>query len=398
MLEVVLYDRASWREHLLPLVYTRPVGDLRVGILTFHEKWQLLMQSPVTFYTETYLQKKFVPPGSGSLFLVLRANLCPSVALVQALVDLKEGCVLKQGEDWLAYKVNKWHDDTIVPQLEVVGFQGEVEQVRYLEDIFLKNAAQLRFDYHLLTEGRESAVLDTSNTVIGDLLFAEEDVEARCCTFNTLGGPIYIGKGAVLEEGALLKGSIAIGKGARVKMGSRLYPNVTIGPKATVGGEVNNTVMWGDCAKGHDGYLGCAVIGEGCNIGAGSSNSNLQNNWGTVDIYDYHLREWRHTGAHKVGTFMGDFSMCGINSSITTGCVVGVGAQVAMSNIIPKFVADFSWLTDQKRERYNWEKFRAMLRARAMLGNERLREADIDILADVYRITARHNEEIKSTK
>lgn len=158
-------------------------------------------------------------------------------------------------------------------------FHGEVEQIRYLEDIFLKNRVQLGIDYVLLTEGKTSALIDNSNVLFGDQLFVGEGVDMKCCTLNTTEGPIYIDDGAILEEGAHLKGPISIGRNARVKMGTRLYSNVTIGPGATVGGEVNNTVMWGDCAKGHDGYLGCAVIGEGCNIGAGSSNSNLQNNW-----------------------------------------------------------------------------------------------------------------------
>src|SRR5699024_1012117 len=140
---------------------------------------------------------------------------------------------------------------------------------------------------------------------------------------------------AVLEEGCQLRGPIAIGKGARINMGSRLYPNVSVGPNATIGGEVNNTVVWEGSSKGHDGYLGCAVIGEGCNIGAGTSNSNLQNNWQNVELYDYRLKE-RKTNNQKVGMFMGDFAMCGINSSITTGNIIGVGAQVSMSNIIPK--------------------------------------------------------------
>lgn len=188
----------------------------------------------------------------------------------------------------------------------------------------------------------------------------------------------------VLEQGSHLKGPIAIGKGARVKMGSCLYPNVSIGPYATIGGEINNSVMWENSAKGHAGYLGCAVIGEGSNLGAGTSNSNLQNNWQAIKLYDYKLDNWRETGRNKVGVFMGDFAMCGINSSITTGAVIGVGAQLSLSNIIPKFVRDFSWITDQKQERYVWRKFEDMLKMRGDLTNMPMHEVDLRILHEVY--------------
>src|SRR5690606_606061 len=199
--------------------------------------------------------------------------------------------------------------------------------------------------------------------------------------------PIYISNNAQLEQGCHLRGPIAIGEGARVKMGAKLYPNVSIGPKSTVSGEVNNTVMWANSAKGHDGYLGCAVIGEGCNIGAGTSNSNLLNNWKTIKLYDYKFNNWRKTNRYKVGVFMGDFAMCGINSSISTGAVIGVGVQVATSNIIPKFVRDFSWLTDAKHETYVWNKFENMLKERAIVIKEPLEEKDLRILWEVFCLT-----------
>ncbi|PRD56577.1 putative sugar nucleotidyl transferase [Sphingobacterium gobiense] len=400
LLEVVLHDRAPWREHLLPMAFTRPVGAFRLGILTLQEKWQLLLGAPASFYTAMYLQAKFPGPVSTATYLVIRGNLCPSTDLINALSALEEDCILEKDGDWIAYKVKKWLSQPEGSTLKVQNFEGEVHRIQFLEDIYLQNVRQIFFDYSLLTKNRTSETLHTSNVVIGDNLFVGANVRSFGCTFNTLDGPIYIDDDAVLEQGCHLKGPVAIGKGARVKMGACLYPNVSVGPKATVGGEVNNTVMWDNSAKGHDGYLGCAVIGEGCNLGAGTSNSNLQNNWNTIKLYDYRLEDWRKTGYHKVGAFMGDFAMCGINSSITTGAVIGVGAQVSMSNIIPKFVREFSWMTDEKQETYVWDKFEQMLRARSVAKKELLPEVDIRILREIYRLTreAEINTQINNLK
>lgn len=388
MLGIVLHDRAEWREHLLPMAFTRPVGAFRIGILTLDEKWQLLLDAPVSFYTEPYLQDKFKAPSPASTYLVIRADVCPTPALINVLTALPEEHILEKDGIWVAYKVKHWTPSPDKRRLTVCNFNEELHRIQFLEDIYLHNADQLFVDFDLLTKNSTSATLDPSNTVIGDKLFVGNNVEAFCCTFNTQHGVIYIADDAVLEEGCHLRGPIAIGKGARIKMGSRLYPNVSVGPNATIGGEVNNTVMWDGSSKGHDGYLGCAVIGEGCNIGAGTSNSNLQNNWQNVELYDYRLKE-RKTNNQKVGMFMGDFAMCGINSSITTGNIIGVGAQVSMSNIIPKFVPDFSWITDAKRETYVWDKFEKMLMVRAKTKKEQVKEVDLRILREVYRLTRR---------
>lgn len=387
MLGIVLHDRAEWREHLLPMAFTRPVGAFRVGILTLNEKWQLLLDAPVSFYTEPYLYEKFKAPSPAAIYLVIRADVCPTPSLLNVLAALPEECLLEKDGDWIAYKVKQWTPEPDRNTLKICRFEGELQRIQFLEDIYLQNANQLLFDFDLLTQDKISASLHSSNTVIGDRLFVGNNVQAFCCTFNTLHGAIYVADNAILEQGCHLKGPIAIGEGARVKMGSRLYPNVSVGPKATIGGEVNNTVMWEGSSKGHDGYLGCAVIGEDCNIGAGTSNSNLQNNWQHVELYDYRLKERRKTNCLKVGTFMGDFAMCGINSSITTGNIIGVGAQVSMSNIIPKFVPDFSWITDAKKETYVWGKFEKMLKERATVRKKQIHDVDLRILREVYRLT-----------
>ena len=388
-LEVVLHDRAPWREHLLPMAFTKPVGAFRVGVLTIQEKWEMLLNTSVSFYTEPYLQEKFKSSTTSSSYLVIQANVCPSKSLLHVLSELENGCVLEKDGEWIAYKVKEWQSQPNKQSLKVLKFEEELHRIRFLEDIYLLNAQQIVLDYALLTKDKLSKALDRSNLVLGDQLFVGNNVEAYACTFNTSAGPIYIADDVVIEEGSHLRGPIALGQAARVKMGSRIYPNVSIGPYATVGGEVNNTVMWTGSAKGHDGYLGCAVIGEGCNLGAGTSNSNLQNNWSTIKLYDYKVHGGRVTGRNKVGLFMGDYAMCGINSSFTTGSVIGVGAQISMSNIIPKFVPDFSWITDEKQESYRWNKFEEMLNVRKVVTSKAISEVELRILWEVYCLTRR---------
>lgn len=394
MLTVVLHDRAAWREHLLPLSATRPIGMFRIGILTLQEKWQMLLQTAVCCISAPHLQAKYAldPPHSTD-FLVIRGNICPTADFVSALKLLESDSILERDGEWLAYKISSWEVDPAQLVLKKQLFSGELQCIQYVEDIYRLNASQIYFDIELLADLQDfNEDLPATNVHIGakEDLFIAKDVQAYCCTFNTLSGPIYIGEGAVLEEGSHLKGPLAIGAHARVKMGARLYPNVSIGPNSTVAGEVNNSVIWANSAKGHDGYLGCAVIGEGCNLGAGTSNSNLQNNWKTVKVFDYQQNEFRDTGCTKVGVIMGDYVMCGIHSAFTTGAVIGVGAQVSMSNIIPKFVPDFAWWTEGKRELYHWDKFKEMLQARAEMKGEVMDEKEIAILWEVYQHMVQH--------
>lgn len=386
-MEVVLHDRAAWRAQLLPLVYTRPVGDLRLGTLTLREKWQLLLGLNVSFYTVSYLHKKYQAPSVQAEYLVIRANICPSLELAAALVNLPLGRALIKDGEWLAYRSACWQEDPSADTFIFLEYADVVECIEQLEDIFLYNANQIELDYMLLTRGKTSEVLDASNVVLGDKLFVAGNVTAYCATFNTTQGPIYVAEGAVIEEGCHLRGPISIGAKARIKMGAKLYPNVTVGPACTIGGEVNNSVFWGNSAKGHDGYLGCSVVGEWCNIGAGSSNSNLQNNWDFVSLYDYENSTFRKTASLKVGVFIGDYAMLGINSSITTGCVIGVGSQVAISNIIPKFVPDFVWWAGDKREVYNWTKFEQFWQRRFGTSEEATTTADLQLLGELFDST-----------
>ncbi|MFZ4262731.1 putative sugar nucleotidyl transferase [Sphingobacterium sp. HJSM2_6] len=396
---VVLFDHAAWRNQLLPLSATRPVGNLRVGICTLDKKWELLLGCPVTYATVPYLQsfeqdQSTLPKD----LLIIKANVLPSRELLDELVLLQSDEVLMDVAGWVAFRsegipIDLDHFFTERKQKFV---QQSISSIEHPEDIFVKNKEQLLFDFELLTAGRRSQEISTSNQLLGSWIFVEEGAKVEGSFLNSLEGPIYIGKNTIVEEGSFIRGYVAIGDHARVKMGSKIYPNVSIGPHSTVSGELNNTVIWGYSAKGHEGYLGCAVLGAYCNIGAGSSNSNLKNNWKTVSMYAYSSGHYRDTQLAKCGMIMGDLAMLGINSAVSTGTVIGVGAQVATSQIISKFVPDFMWMTDEVKQSYEYERFMDMLVRRNLVANLAKSE-NIAIFEYIYKQTQRLRDEVINT-
>ncbi len=386
---IVLYDNAEWRRQLLPFCAVRPVGNLRVGICTIDKKWSRIFQSEVSYLTIDYLQAAFPLVTSDTSYkLVIKATILPSDHLLEAIDRLSVGEYLHHQGAWVAAKTETLpsSSDFNFLDLKPVAVDFALDELQYPEDIYLHNKKQLLFDFNLLTKGRSSAKLSGVNMVFGDWIFVEEGAQVEGVSLNSLNGPIYIGRDANLEEGSFLRGYVGIGDRARVKMGARLYENVSIGPRSTIGGEVNNAVLWGNSAKGHDGYLGCSVIGEGCNLGAGTSNSNLKNTWSTVKLYDYFSGEMRDSKQLKCGLMMGDYAMSAINSSFNTGTVIGVGAQIALSKFIPKFVPDFSWLTDKTYSDYQLDRFFNMLQRKQDVGagNHLL---DQEIIKRVYKDT-----------
>lgn len=387
-LTIVLSDNAHWRKRLLPLVATRPVGNIRIGICTINEKWEHIFQCPVTYDTADYLREKYTNGTNlePSEYLIIRANVLPSLELISELKSLSQGEVLLDNHSWIAIK-----SDTLEVDLDQIHLNflpvrtsSEISYINFLEDIFIHNKSQLLFDFNLLTRGRQSSAISSSNQVYGSWIFIEEGATVEGASLNSLEGPIYIGKDAKIEEGSYIKGYVSIGSRARVKTGARIYPNTTIGPGSTICGEINNTVIWGNSAKGHEGYLGCSVLGEGCNIGAGSSNSNLKNNWKVVRLFDYEDLSYRETDVLKCGLFMGDYAMCGINSSFPTGSVIGVGSQVAISKFIPKFVPDFSWMTDDESATYTFEKFIEMMERRTESSALDILQQNISIFKHIF--------------
>lgn len=392
---ILLFDDCSSRERLMPLTSTRPAGNLRVGILTLEEKWRQIFNVEVSYLTKDYLREKFpVSVCENKDVLLIDGAVLPNKELIHELGLLEVGQKLISATgDWIAVRLSKLDDFArggLDEALAVVSVH-EHRRLEYPEDIYLRNAEQIVFDLSYVGCAVSTASDHPGRSFVGSEFYIAESVMMGDCVLDSSKGPIYIGPDAVLEAGVVVYGPVCIGSGCRVKSGTVLYPNVSIGPYSTVCGEINNTVIWGNSAKGHFGYLGCAVLGEGCNIGAGSSNSNLRNDWKNVRLYDYSTREMRDTGMQKCGVIMGDQVMLGINSKINTGTVIGVGCQIAMSNFIPKFVEDFSWLTDEAKSSYIFEEFIAMMRRKSVLKQELFQEEDERIFSFIYKSGIRYN-------
>ena len=342
---IILFDSFS-RFSLFPLTLTRPVAALRVGILTIAEKWQKHLNAPVSYYTDAYLQEKF-PRKYGQENIFIDGSICPDDQLIQAISCLLNGQALYSKNTLIALKLSEAEArDFNLSNLSVyqaVEYLGYCTQLVFPEDIFKFNDAQIRADFNLLTKDRASAKLSATNQILGNDIFIEAGVWAECSTFNTLDGPIYIGKNTQIMEGSHIRGSFALCEGAQVKMGAKIYGMTTIGPNCKVGGEINNAVLIGYSSKGHEGFLGNSVIGEWCNIGADSNTSNLKNNYNEVRLWDYDKAYFRKTGLQFCGLIMADHAKCAINTMFNTGTVVGVGANVFGANFPPNFVPDFSW-------------------------------------------------------
>ena len=339
----ILFDGPS-RKKLLPFTYTRPVADLRIGILTIREKWEKHLGSTTSTITEEYLSEKF-PMVEFEENVMINASYIPTEVLVEQVLDLQENQALFDGDDIIAFYTKDTQEEIdfdTYEQLEVT-----VEGVFKIEnnwDIFSKNHEAIQLDYDLITEGRISAEIPKGvQTLHGENIFIEEGAKINFCTLNASAGPIYIGKDAEIMEGALIRGPFALCEHAAVKMGAKIYTGTTIGPYCKVGGEVTNSVLMAYSNKGHDGYLGNSVLGEWCNIGADSNNSNLKNNYEEVRLWDYETEGFAKTGLQFCGLMMGDHSKCGINTMFNTGTVIGVSVNIFGTGFPRNFVPSFSW-------------------------------------------------------
>jgi UDP-N-acetylglucosamine diphosphorylase/glucosamine-1-phosphate N-acetyltransferase len=349
MSHIILFD-AEVRSHLLPLTYARPVGDLRVGILTIAEKWGQHLRMPVSFLTQDYLQELF-PLVYGEQNLLVNGSILPRPDVVSLILDLLPGeAYVKDGEliaaclDGAAVKALSQDKDFD----ELVAFDlGDQELLRISRpaDIFRMNDAAIRDDFALLTAGRTSAEPSSTNTIIGprENLFLEPGVKMEACILNTEDGPVYIGKDSVILEGSLMRSPLAICADSLVKMGAKIYGGTTLGPSCSVGGEINNVVFQANSNKGHDGFLGNAAIGEWCNIGADTNASNLKNDYGEVRVWSYPEGKFAKTGLQFHGLVLGDHSKVGINTMFNTGTVVGFSANVYGEGFPRAFSPSFIW-------------------------------------------------------
>ena len=358
-MSILFFDDES-RESLLPLSFTRPVADFRIGILTIAEKWAKRLSAPsYSFVTEEYLQKKF-PKEFSSDNLFINGSICPDEELVIAINALDLGEALVAEQELIAIKLSEKEAQNFnfsdFSSYKSIAYAGSFIKITYPEDLFSHNDAELRKDFSLLTTGRTSAKISATNTILGSNFFAEEGASAECATFNTLEGPIYLAKNSQVLEGSHIRGSFALGEYSQVKMGAKIYGATTIGPHCRVGGEVSNSILFAYSSKGHEGFLGNSVLGEWCNIGADTNNSNLKNNYTEVRLWDYTKQSFRKTGLQFCGLIMADHAKCGINTMFNTGTVVGVSANVFGAGYPRNYIPDFAWGGAQGLEVYQLDK------------------------------------------
>ncbi|MCY7349298.1 MAG: GlmU family protein [Cytophagaceae bacterium] len=388
-MNLILFDDPARRTALLPLTFTRPVADLRVGIRTIAEKWADWLKTNPQFLTETYLQPKFpLAPLTDSLYV--NGAVCPSVEVVERVLALQSGEGLFWGDSLLACRPAQ----ALNYGFSANGFQRqqlekEPTMLRGLTDIFKQNGAQIAADFEQITSGRTSQpLIDRFTAVYNESqIFIEPGADIKAASLNATKGPIYIGRNAQVMEGALIQGPFALGEGSIVHLGGKMRPNTTVGPFCKVGGEIGTSVIWGYSNKGHEGFMGNSVIGAWCNWGADTNNSNLKNDLTTVKLHHYGTRQPEDTGEIFVGLIMGDFSKAGINTMFNTGTVCGVSVNVFGSGFQPKHLPSFSWGGAENLDTYRLEK--AIKVARDTVGRRGVvfDETDEAIFQEIFRRT-----------
>lgn len=348
-MKVVLFDTAESYENLLPLAYTRPIAMFRIGIVTIAEKWKHFLPGQYSFYPQKHLMEKFpIDCSQDEEALFIAGNKLPDQTTAFEALQLERGEALRDSCGVWAYRGFRCDFEKLT---EDAGRESanDTRRVRYVFDIFLLNAEEIVNDFAWLTRDRKGCEPDKTCTIIGDvsccqsrqMLFIEKGAKVEGCTINLKGGPVYIGCNAQVMEGSCLRGPLAICDQAKVRMGSKIYGGSTFGPFCKVGGEIDNSVMFGYSNKAHDGYLGNAVIGEWCNIGAGTNSSNLKNDYSKIRIWNYATKRFMRTDLQFCGLIMGDHSKSGINCMFNTATVVGVGVNFHGAGFPRQFIPSF---------------------------------------------------------
>lgn len=382
----ILFDTPE-RDQLYPFTHTRPVAACRVGLLTIREKWEKWLKvSPIGYFTMDYLQAKFplVKAPKKANNILVNGHVLPSSDLVKVIRKMEPGQELYKNGRLLAKAVSG--DDFFLPAEQArIDYEGDIIRIDQPWDITRHNDRAIRDDFELLVKGRKSAPIPANNQVFNPKqIFVEPGASVNCSILNAANGPIYIGKNAEIMEGCMVRGPFGIGTGAVLKMGARVYGATTIGDHCVIGGEVKNSVFFDHSNKAHDGYIGDAVIGEWCNLGANTTCSNLKNNAGEVRVWMESKNEAWDAGK-KCGLFMGDHSRCGINTMFNTGTVVGVSCNVFGGDFPPKYLPSFSWGGQHTTERYRLTEALRDANAWMQLKGKALSEADENILTRIFQ-------------
>lgn len=385
---LTLFDDPLIRIHLLPFTYTRPIGAIRVGILTIQEKWEKWLQTRACFQTAGYLEKKFPGQKDATDHLLINGAVCPDQDLVDAVKALPSQYFLVQGQLLIASR----NPDGNMNKGNTIEYRRPLTLIDRPWKIFRENGAQIRIDFKLITAGRKSAGISDKHTVVygEENLFVEAGVTTKAAIINAENGPVYLGKNSSVEEGAMIRGAFALCEGSHVNMGGKMRGDTTIGPHCKVGGEVSNSVLFAYSNKAHDGFLGCSVIGEWCNLGADSNTSNLKNTFDFVKLWSHADNAFVDTGLQFCGLMMGDHSKCSINTMFNTGTVVDVSSNVFGDGFPRNYIPSFVWGGAGGIATYHLDKaFRTAQKAmerRQMVFDE----TEQNIMEHVYRMTALH--------
>jgi UDP-N-acetylglucosamine diphosphorylase/glucosamine-1-phosphate N-acetyltransferase len=386
----ILFDDGAWND-LRPLTFTRPVCEIRIGILTIREKWEKYLTATCSYSTKDYLSQKY-PQVLHEKNMLINASVLPDEELKKAILNLKEGEYLRKNGIVLAAYLGAEEVSLVnkeeISEKKAIEFEFDFLRIAMPYDIFEMNDQAIRADFNLVSQGRKSKEISQTVNILGkENIFLEEGAKVEFATLNALEGPIYIGKDATVMEGSLVRGPLAMCEHAELKMGAKVYGASTLGPYCKCGGEINNIVMFGYSSKAHDGFLGNAVLGEWCNIGADTNNSNLKNNYSEVKLWSYSSEHFVKTGLQFCGTIMGDHSKCGINTMLNTGTVIGVSANVFGSgfprNFIPSFAMGGHHGFKEYRLKACFEVMSLVMQRRGLEFNELER----DILSHVFEMT-----------
>jgi UDP-N-acetylglucosamine diphosphorylase/glucosamine-1-phosphate N-acetyltransferase len=465
----ILFDDFRW-DNLLPLTFTRPVCEIRVGILTIREKWEQMLGVKCSWLTKDYLSEKYpLNPEDDNIFI--NGSILPDTSLLKEISKLRSGQVLIQPDQIIVQPEEKQilpgeklmqpeeklvqpgdkltqtgekqvqpgdkltqtgekqvqpggkltqpeerfihplpkikKEDTVIALRSVeipdfsasnnfkrwnkVQFRGEFLQLNHTWDIFILNGEALISDFDLITTGKNSGQLSRTNTLLNPQnIFVEDGVKAESVTLNAESGPVYLGRNSEIMEGSTIRGPFALCENSTIKMGAKIYGPTTVGPLSKAGGEINNSVITGYSNKAHDGFLGHSVIGEWCNIGADSNNSNLKNTYGPVRLWSYPDEKFIHTGLMYCGLIMGDHSKCGINTMFNTGTVVGVSANIFGSGFPRNFIPSFSWGGPQGYYLYKLDQAIEVAKIVMSRRNVEFTETDYKILKAIFDKTQKY--------
>ncbi len=392
-MNLIFFDD-QYIEALYPLTFTRPAALLRCGILTIAEKWQKrLLSEAVNYFTADYLSEKY-PAQLSNDNLLINSRLLPNAKLMEEIKALKTGMQLIRDDIVLAARLNESQAVEFKKSGRAGNLQGAKSEAVLIErnhNLFTYNSVEIKSDFELLTKGRTSQKLSSTNRYLqNERIFVEKNAKVEFSILNPDNGYIYIAENAEITENTTVRGSLALNEHAVLKMGAKVYGATTLGPYCKAGGEINNSIFTGYSNKAHDGFLGNAVIGEWCNIGADSNNSNLKNNYDQVKLWNYNLHKFERTGLQFCGLIMGDHSKCGINTMFNTGTVVGLSANIFGAGFPRNFIPSFSWGGAHGFKEYTLPK--ALKTAEIMMSrrNISLDENEQNIMSHVFEATKKY--------